>query len=104
MNNTVLEHINELFDSYDLFSGTGIKKIYSSVKRKYPNMSEEEIEGIKDYLCEFYEYCMNFADIISDKYKTPFLPTGEEAQKEITEYVIECRKQYPEIDQEHICH
>lgn len=102
MNNMVLEHINDLFDSYDLFSETGRKKIYSSVKRKFPNMSEEEIKETKDYLCGFYEYCLNFADIIADKYKTPFLPKGEEAQKEITEYVIECQKQYPEIDEKHI--
>ena len=39
---------------------------------------------------------------ILDKYKTPFLPKGEDAQKEISEYESECRKQYPEIDAEKI--
>lgn len=102
MNNMVLEHVNDLFDSYDLFSKTGRKKIYNSVKRNFPNISEEEIKETNDYLCGFYEYCLNFADIIADKYKTPFLPKGEEAQKEITEYVIECQKQYSEIDEKHI--
>ena len=60
MNSIVLEHINDLFDSYDLFS------------------------------------------IVAAKYKTPFLPKGEDAQKEISEYESECRKQYPEIDAEKI--
>ena len=34
MNSTILEHINELFDSYDLFSGKGKEKIRSSITKK----------------------------------------------------------------------
>lgn len=102
MNNTIPEHINDLFDSYDLFSGTGIKKIYSSIKKNLPDLSEEEIKEITDYLDGFYKYCLNFADMIADKYKTPFLPKVEEAQIEIAEYTCECQKKYPEIDDKHI--
>lgn len=102
MNNTILAHINDLFDSYDLFSGTGVKKIYGTVKNRYPNMSEEEIKEILDYLEGFYEHCLKYAYDIAGKAKTPFLPKGEEAQKEIAEYVSECQKQYPEVDEEHI--
>lgn len=96
------ENINELFDSYDLFSGTGMKKIHGKIKENFPDLPEEDIRKITDYLEDFYEYCLTFADIISYKYKTPFLPDSQEAQPEITEYVSECHKKYPKIDGQHI--
>lgn len=102
MNNTILKYINDLFDSYDLFSGKGKKKTRASIKRILPNISEEGIKEVEDYLDEFYEYCLKFAGVLADKYKTPFLPNSEDAQKEIAEYVTECQKQYPDIDEEHI--
>jgi len=88
MNNTILSIINELFDSYDLFSETGWKEIQKSIKDTFCNISKEEISEIKEYLNEFYEYCLKYADILARKYKTPFLPKSEPAQKEISEYVI----------------
>lgn len=102
MNGIFLEHISDLFDSYDLFSGTGKEKIRNSIKERFPNISGKGIKEIEDYLNSFYEYCLKYADILADKYKTPFLPKEEEAQKEISEYVSECQKQYTEIDAEHI--
>ena len=102
MNSTILEHINELFDSYDLFSGTGKEKIRGSITKKFSDLSEREIEEAEDYLGLFFEYCVKYADLLAEKYKTPFLPKGEEAQKEILKYVCECQKQYPEIDTNHI--
>lgn len=100
--NIIPENINELFDSYDLFSGTGIEKIHDTIKESFPDLPEEEIRKITDYLEDFFEYCLDFAGIISYKYKTPFLPDSEEAQLEIAEYVRECQKKYPEIDGQHI--
>lgn len=102
MKSIFLEHINDLFDSYDLFSSTGKKRIRSSIITRFPDISDKEIKEAEDYLYSFYEYCLKYADMIADKYKTPFLPKGENAQKEISEYVGECRKQYPEIDAEKI--
>ena len=102
MNSTILEHINELFDSYDLFSGTGKEKICGSITKKFPDLSEREIKEVENYLGLLFEYCVKYADLLAEKYKTPFLPKGEEAQKEILEYVSECQKQYPEIDTKHI--
>lgn len=102
MNSTILEHINELFNSYDLFAGKYKEKIRSSIKKKFPDLSEKEIKETEDYLSLLFEYCVKYADLLADKYKTPFLPEGEEAQKEISEYVSECQKQYPEIDKKHI--
>ena len=102
MNSTILEHINELFDSYDLFSGKGKEKIRSSITKKFPDLSEREIKEVEKYLGLLFEYCVKYADLLAEKYKTPFLPKGEEAQKEILEYVSECQKQYPEIDTNHI--
>lgn len=101
MNSTILEHINELFDSYDLFGGNK-EKIRSSITKKFPDISEKDIKEVEDYLRLLFEYCVKYADLLADKYKTPFLPKGEDAQKEILEYVSECQKQYPEIDAEHI--
>ena len=102
MNSTILEHINELFDSYDLFAGKYREKIRISILEKFPDISEKEIKEAEDYLGLLFEYCVKYADLLADKYKTPFLPEGEEAQKEISEYLSECQKQYPEIDTEHI--
>ena len=102
MNSTILEHINELFDSYDLFAGKYKEKIRSSVTKKFLDLSEKEIKELEDYLGLLFEYCVKYADLLAEKYKTPFLPKGEEAQKEILEYVSECQKQYPEIDTKHI--
>lgn len=98
----ILKHINNLFNSYDLFSNTGKKEICSSTKIKFPHISEEEIDEIKEYLDRFYECCLDFANIIANKYKAPSLPKNEEAQLEIAEYVKKCQKQYPEIAKEHI--
>ena len=90
MNSTILEHINELFDSYDLFAGKYKEKIRSSITKKFPDLSKKEIKEIEDYLGSLYEYCVKYAVLLADKYKTPCLPKGEEAQKEISEYVSEC--------------
>ena len=90
MNSIILEHINELFDSGDLF-GKGREKILTSIIKKFPDLSKEEIKETEDYFDSLYEYCVKYADLLADKYKTPFLPKGEEAQKEISEYVMECQ-------------
>ena len=102
MNSIILEQINDLFDPYDLFSSRGKNNIRSSIITRFPDISDKEIKEAEDYLHSFREYCLKYADIIADKYKTPFLPKGEDAQKDISEYVSECRKQYPEIDAEKI--
>lgn len=102
MDKEIIEHINELFDSYDLFSGTGRKKVSDSIKRRFPNIAKERIKELEDYLDEFYKYCVEYADVIANKYKTPFLPKYEEAQKEIAEYVRECKKQYPQFDEQKV--
>ena len=102
MSSIVLEQINDLLKPYDLFSVKGRNNIRSSIIARFPDITDKEIKEADDYLQSFYEYCLKYADIIADKYKTPFLPKGEDAQKEISEYVSECRKQYPEIDAEKI--
>ena len=102
MNISVSEHINELFDSYDLFAGNCKERIRSSIMNKFPDLPEKEIKAAENYLGLLFEYCVKYADLLAEKYKTPFLPEGEEAQKEISEYVSECQKQYPEIDTKHI--
>ena len=101
MNSTVLEHINELFDSYDLFGGKG-EKIRRSITAKFPDLTEEEIIEIQSYLRAFYESCTEYAVKLAYKFRTPFLPKDEAALQEISEYVQKCRKLYPEIDEKHI--
>lgn len=54
------ENISDLFDSYDLFSGMGMKKIHGKIKENFPDLPEEEITEITDYLEEFHEYCRGF--------------------------------------------
>ena len=98
MNSIISEHINDLFDPYDLFSYRGKQKIRNTIKAICVGISDQEIKEAEDHLDSFYNYCLKYADIKEKKYKTPFLPKEEEAQKEISEYVSECKKQYPEID------
>lgn len=63
-------------------------------KRLFPNISESKIKEIEGYLHGYYKLCMNYANILSKKYKTPILPHGEEAGNKIAEYVYKCQKQY----------
>ena len=98
MNSIVLEHLNDLLDQYDLFFGKEQNDIRSSILTEFPDLSDQEIKETEDYLQSFYECCLKYADRIAEKYKTPFLPKEEDAQKEIKEYENACRKQYPEID------
>ena len=100
MNSIIGEHISDWFDSYDLFSGTGKDKIHNSIKQRFPSASNKEIKEAEDYLDSFYEYCLKYADILAVKYKSPYLPKGKEAQKEISDYVSVCQKKYPEFNAE----
>ena len=102
MNKIISEHINELFDSYDLFGGKAEKCIYIPLKSRFPEVSEDDISELKAYLKGFFQYCVKYADIIAEKYNTPFLLHNEEAKKEISDYVKKCQEQYPEIDEKHI--
>lgn len=101
MTQRIIERVNSLFDSYDLFSSRQ-NKIKETIKEKFPDITEEEIDETDSYLKEFFHHCCKYAHLLADKYKVPWLPKGEEAQKETDTYVIECQKQYPEIDREHI--
>lgn len=102
MNNAVLEKINDLLGPVSFFSGNTKEDIHDSAKKLFPNISENEILEIEEYLNEFYDYCSEFADILAFKYKVPFLPKSEDAKIEIAEYVRECQNKYPEIDEKHI--
>lgn len=101
MRAAILENINDLFDSYDLFSVEGQNEIRDSVKARFPDISENELKELDDYLKGFYEYCIKFADLLADKYKMPFLPESDEALKDIADHIAECKKKYPEIDKTH---
>lgn len=92
------DNINELFDAYDLFSGTGWEKIRRNIATKCPGISEVEVKKIEDYLREFYEYCVIYGDKLAEKYGAPCLPHSDKAEKEIEEYVRCCKEKYPEIE------
>jgi len=102
MNNKFLEKINDLLASVSFFSGETEEDIRDSAEKLFPDISENEISEIYEYLKGFYEYCLEFADILAFKYKVPFLPKSEDAKVEIAEYVRKCRVQYPEIDEKYI--
>lgn len=102
MRSEILKRINELFDSYDLFSGSGSEEALETIREEFPDITEEELKEFGEYLDGFYDYCLEYGDILAEKYKLPFLPTSGEAKKEIAEYVAVCREKYPEIDEKHI--
>ncbi|HHX56938.1 MAG TPA: hypothetical protein GX710_02855 [Clostridiales bacterium] len=96
------QNINEIFDSYDLFSYNGRKKTRERICVSNSNISESEIESTLKYLDDFYRYCIEYGQIIADKYKTPFLPKSDEAKAEINKYLDLCKEKYPEIDDDKI--
>ncbi|MBQ2800783.1 MAG: hypothetical protein IJF03_05275 [Lachnospiraceae bacterium] len=101
MKDKLLENINELFDSYNLVGGNSKKNI-DKMKQMMPDITEEDVKEVLDYLEGFYRYCSKYGDKLADKYKAPCLPWNDEAEKDIKEYVLLCQEKYPEIDEEHI--
>ena len=97
MNREYLEQISELLDPYDLF-GRKRGLLRETIRTKFPELPEADLQEIHTYLLAFFETCVNDADILAKKYQTPFLPKGEAAEKEIAEYVRQCRGQFPEMD------
>ena len=76
---------------------------YSPVgSQKSSFISEKERKEIEDYLDDFYEYCVTYADKLTDKYRVPFLPSNDTAKEEIDEYVCICKEKFIEIDEEGI--
>lgn len=101
MKTEIMKRINDLFDSYDLFSSRK-EKVLEAVKKEFPDITSAELKEFEEYLIGFYHYCLEFGDKLAQEFKTPFLPSTEEAEKEIAEYVAVCREKYPEIDDKHI--
>ena len=101
MKTEIMKRINDLFDSYDLFSSRK-EKVIEAVKKEFPDITDAELKEFKEYLEGFYHYCLEYGDKLAQKFKTPFLPGTEEAEKEVAEYVAACREKYPEIDEKHI--
>ncbi len=102
MEKRLLENINELFNSYDLFSSSGRKRNEERMKQVIPDITESEITELEDYLKGFFNYCCDYGDKLAAKYKTPFLPHNDDGENDIKEYVLLCQKEYPQIDEEHI--
>lgn len=102
MDKRILERINELFESGDLFGGDSSDTVRENAKEMFPDISGEELDALEEYLDGFYDCCLEFGDILAEKYKVPFLPNSEKAKKETAEYVSEVQKKYPEIDEKHI--
>lgn len=102
MNKKIMQNINDLFESYDLSSSEGRKKIRENIKEKFSDVTEEELDEIEEYLKEFYSDACHYGVVLACKFKVPFLPAGEEAEKEIDYCVNRCQESFPEIDKEHI--
>ncbi|MCI8508949.1 MAG: hypothetical protein HFJ06_10360 [Lachnospiraceae bacterium] len=91
-------NINELFDAYDLFSGTGREQIRRNIATQYPGILKVEAKKVEKYLSEFYEYCVIYGCKLAEKYGIPCLPDSDEAEKEIENYIRYCKEKYPQID------
>lgn len=102
MREDVLNRINDLFDSYDLFSPERTESVIRRIGEAVPGLTESETAEIKDYLRGFFCFCGTYGDKLAEKYKTPYLPQGKETDAETVEYVRICREKYPEIDEQHI--
>ena len=102
MEDRLLKNINEMFDSYDLFSNTGRRGNVERMKSVIPDISESEIKELETYLQEFYTYSVEYGSKLARKYRLPFLPSSDEAKNDIKEYVSLCQNKYPQIDEKHI--
>lgn len=92
---------NSLFDSYDLFSGSGIKKIHAGILSKYPDLSEDDSKEIDEYPDRFDDYCGVYGDKPA-KHGLPSIPESGPIKSEADKYVEICKKEFPEIDETHI--
>lgn len=92
--------MNDIFDSYDLFGRRNeiVKNIYT----KYPQISDDEVKHIMNYLGELYDFCTGYGQFIADKYKVPGLPKTDNALIDINLYLKICKEKYPEIHDDKI--
>ena len=102
MKDVFLARINDLFDSYDLFSSSGKMRTREKIKVAFPNIEKEDLEEIEAYLDGFYDNCVDDACALADIFKVPFIPSDDESKAEVKEYITKCREKYPEIDERHI--
>ena len=101
MKKEIMDNINSLFDSYDLFSGSGRKEIHAGILSKYPDLSEDDLKEIDEYLDRFDDYCGVYGDKLA-KHGLPSIPESGPIKSETDKYVEICKKEFPEIDEKHI--
>ncbi len=94
--------MNGIFDPYDLFSGTGKKKISNNIHILYPEITEMETEKIMNYLDGFWNYCVGYGQMIANKYKYPSIPHSKEAEEDENRYLEVCKKKYPDMTDDKI--
>lgn len=101
MKKELIDNMNSLFDSYDLFSEGGTREIHAEILSKYPDLSENDLKEIDEYLDRFYDYCGVYGDKLA-KHNLPFIPESGSIKSEADKYVEICKKEFPEIDETHI--
>ena len=102
MDKRIRENLNKLFNSYDLFSSSGVEKNRSKMRSEIPDITDDEIKEVDEYLQDFYDFCSVYGRKIAEKYKLSHLPYTEEARKEVAEYTYICRERFPEVEEMHI--
>ncbi|MCQ2465692.1 MAG: hypothetical protein MJ095_08930 [Oscillospiraceae bacterium] len=96
MNKNVMENINKLLGSSDIFNERDYNPI---IKEMFPDLSEEEITETSRYIEDFYRTCTGYGTRIAELTGTPFLPDNNEIAEK---YVNECQQAYPGIDEKYI--
>ena len=102
MRSEIKERINELFSSYDLLSGSGVKRNTERIKSVFPDITDAELKEIFNYLDGFEKYCDTFGEKLSREISAPMLPEEGEDGKLVAECVAKIREKYPEIDEAHV--
>lgn len=72
------------------------------IKSAYPEISEEDLELLLEYLDTAESYCEDVCDPFSEKYGVPFVPRSEEAQQDVSRIVKLCQKKYTWLQEEQI--
>ena len=101
MKDEYFSRINNLLFSDDSFSWLGSERAREKVKAAFPDVEKEEVEEIAEYLNGYYEYCVDNAVALADKFKVPFIPHDEEGKAEAAEYIAKCRERYPKVEERH---
>lgn len=72
------------------------------IKAAYPELGEDDLTQLLEYLDAASLYCEEVSSCFSRRYGTPFVPQSEQAQQDALRVEKVCRARYPWLSDEQI--